>query len=447
MRILVVFPKFPEPDMNAGCLRMFEILRILVNQGHRVTFLAKTENDPRYREALEVLGIECVSDAGHGFTSYTARFRSLLQDRAFDVAILGFYHVYKTYAPYMRTFLPRCRLILDTVDLHFLRFQRQAVLAADSGMTERASRVAEEEGRAILGADVVWVVTEEEMKLAKHTFGSDLCVRVVPTIHRPSENVTCYERRNGIVFLGGYGHGPNVDAVNYFMRDILPLIRNELPNAPVIIAGSNPPPELYRYAETSTGVKVTGFVPDHRGLLAQCRVGMAPLRYGAGMKGKIGEYLACGLPTVTTSIGAEGMNLRHGHEVLIADDATGFAQAIVQLYCDPNLWRRLCAAGPGYIEHHLSPDAVAVLVQEGLAPAWGAERMRARRGPSPGYQGSIGPRKLGRRCSRSMEMLLRGLRNPRKACEILMRSADALRKGGADELRARLAVWAQRARV
>lgn len=447
MRILVVFPVFPEPDRASGHLRMFEILRILVGRGHRVTFLAQTEGDTRYREAVEALGIECVSDVGRRLTGYSARFRTLLQERAFHIAILPFYYVYNTYAPYIRAFLPDCRLILDTVDLHFVRIRRQAELAGGSRVVEAPSRVAEDEGRAILDADIVWVVTEVESELASQTFGSHLRVRVVPNVHRSSETVPGYEQRDGIVFLGGYRHSANLDAVNYFLRSILPLVRNELSSVPVLIAGSNPPPELCRHAETNAGVRVTGFVPDHRALLTQCRVGIAPLRFGAGMKGKIGEYLACGLPTVTTSVGAEGMHLRHSQEALIADNPAEFAEAVVQLYRDPDLWNQLSAAGPRHIEQRLSPDAVAVLLQNGLAPAPGAERAHTRRRPSRRLRIFISPRKLGGFCSRSIGRLFVGLRNPRKVLRLLMRSADALRKGGASELRARLAVWASRARA
>lgn len=435
MNILVAYPKYPEPDMQSGDLRMFEILRILLDSGHQVTFLAERENNPRYREAVEALGTDCVSNTGGVISGSSQRTQAFLKERTFDVAIFSFYFIYNKYAPYIRTFLPDCKLILDTVDLHFLRLQREAELTGDPAASEKASKVAMAERSAIFDAGVVWVVTEAERTVIKNTFGEDLKVAVVPNVHRLADSIPGYEQREGVVFLGGYVHRPNVDAIHYFMRDILPLIRSKLPNVTFTIAGSNPPPQFRRYSRGDLRVIVTGFIPDHRALLTQHRIGIAPLRYGAGLKGKIGEYLACSLPTVTTPIGAEGMNLRHDREVLIAEKPAEFALEVVRLYDDPDLWSRISAVGPKYIERHFSPKAVTPLVLNGLALAQASDRSRPRQSLSRSLP-SLSNSQVSPRPPRSFL-------NPRRVCQLLIHSIEAMKLGGTSEFRERFMAWAR----
>ena len=127
------------------------------------------------------------------------------------------------------------------------------------------------------------------------------------------------------------------------LRDVLPLIRRDLGDVPVRLVGSNPPAEIRALARD--GVEVTGWVPSTTPYITSSRLSIAPLRYGAGVKGKVGEALAHGLPVVTTSIGSEGMDLVDGEDVLVADGAEAFASAVVRAYRDPQLWERLRHGG------------------------------------------------------------------------------------------------------
>src|SRR5262249_6424465 len=150
-------------------------------------------------------------------------------------------------------------------------------------------------------------------------------------------------------------HRPSVDAVLYFARQILPLIRARLPELKFLVVGSNSPPEVR--ALDGDGVTVVGYVPDLADYLGSCRLSVAPLRYGAGIKGKVAMSLAHGLPCVTSSIAAEGMNRAPGKEVLVADDPPAFADAVVRLYTDPALWHRLSQKGMEFVAQHYSPKA------------------------------------------------------------------------------------------
>lgn len=424
MKILFAYPTFPEPDTNAGGLRLFEILRILVGRGHRVTLLAQKANDHRYREALQALGVECATDADESLADSVAEFHRFFQQRSFDVAIMVHYHIYNTYAPYLRAFLPKCRLVLDTVDLHFVRLQREAALTSDPIVHQHAETIRREETSALFDADTVWVVTETERQvLLRDVISNGVRVHVVPTIHPLAKNFPGYDQRQGIVFLGGYRHSPNVDGVRYFIEEVLPILRTMLPGVHITLAGSHPPGEVRKYERGDSRVAVTGFVADHRALLASHLVGIAPLRYGAGMKGKIGEYLACGLPCVSTSIGVEGMDMRHEHEVLIADDSTRFARAIVRLHHDQALWHTLSHKGVEYIQNRLSPEAIAPLVLD-AAHSSRETYVHKSRGV--------------------VARLLKGINHPRKLLQLFLSAIRALRKGGTAELHSRVKLWASR---
>lgn len=370
LNILFIYhERLPEPDTNAGDLRLWEMVRILGEAGHSVTFLAGKCRLPKYRHDFEGIGVRCVIDETDQFGRYEL-LAPFLRAGRFDCAVCVRYMTFNLFDAPIHTALPRCAVVLDTLDLHYLRTRREAELSPSPGAMETAATVYREEWAAMTYADSVWVVTETEKNLlgGRVKLGS-----VVPTIHRALENPPDYSERKGIVFLGGYQHAPNIDAVHHFMRHIYPVLTTRLPNIPVTIAGSQPPETFAEYARGNPNVVITGFIPDHRQVLASHRIGVAPLRYGAGMKGKIGEYLCCGLPCVTTSIGAEGMGLTSGRDCMIVDDPVAFADAIASLYQDEALWRQMSLASCRFMERY-SPDAVRPMVLSAVMQAVQARR-------------------------------------------------------------------------
>ena len=148
------------------------------------------------------------------------------------------------------------------------------------------------------------------------------------------------------------------------MREIFPLIGQRKPSVKFYIVGSNASSEIEAY--NSPTVKVMGYVPDIKPLLHSARVFVAPLRFGAGVNGKIGEALSYGLPVVTTSIGAEGIDLTSGENSMIADDAASFASSVLRVYEDPDLWRRLSESGYNHIENHFTPQIIGQKIEDGL---------------------------------------------------------------------------------
>jgi glycosyltransferase involved in cell wall biosynthesis len=194
---------------------------------------------------------------------------------------------------------------------------------------------------------------------------------VLPNVHEVSCALELNPRaRSGLCFIGGYEHPPNIDAVKWLVQGILPQIALSLGAAPhLTLLGSFPPPEVL--ALEGAGIEVPGYLADVSRYFLSARVFVAPLRYGAGMKGKIGQAMAFGLPVVTTSLGAEGMDLQDEKDVLIADDARTFAEAVALLYRDDDLWLRLSARGLEIVAERWSPEAMAKRLEallEGCTP-------------------------------------------------------------------------------
>jgi glycosyltransferase involved in cell wall biosynthesis len=161
-----------------------------------------------------------------------------------------------------------------------------------------------------------------------------------------------FASRRDILFIGSYRHLPNVDAVHFFVSDIWPLIRQRLPDAAFLILGSDPPPDIL--ALKGDGIDVSGYVEDLAPYFNRCRLSVAPLRFGAGIKGKIVTSLSFGVPCVATQIAAEGMGLTNGRETLIAESPQAFADAVVRLYADESAWQSLSDNGLEFVERNFS---------------------------------------------------------------------------------------------
>ncbi len=238
------------------------------------------------------------------------------------------------YLPIIRKISPQTKIIIDSVDIHFIREIREAELKKSPELKKRALLNKEKEIATYKQADRIWVVTETD-KNALSCIIIDKPIDVIPNIHEKVEYKKSFEESSDLLFVGNFNHLPNRDAIPFFCKDIFPIILNKLPEVKLYIVGNNPPEEIKAWS--SPQVIVTGYVPDLTPYLKKARISVNPLRYGAGMKGKIGEALSWGLPVVTTSIGAEGMGLIDGKEALIADLPQEFAQRVIQGYQDPVL--------------------------------------------------------------------------------------------------------------
>ncbi len=351
-RALVIDHQIPMPDHDSGSLRMSELLYLLRDLGLGVTLVPQNSVViPQYRDALTVQGIEVLSGP-HELDPYLKGVGSQLR-----VVILSRPTVAWANLPMIRSLVPETTIIYDTVDLHFVRERRRAAVEGSQAAKQSAEYHYDIELTLAKLTDQSWVISDQERD-ALHAEDSGLQVAVVPNIHRDEPSGLSFEHREGILFVGSYSHHPNRDAAHWLVEEILPLVRSRVGEVTLYLVGSYPTDDILALADE--GVTVLGWVKNLEEIYQRTRVFAAPLRYGAGMKGKIGESLAYGVPVVTTTVGAEGIGLRHGHDVLIADDADAFAGALADAYVSKVLWQRLAANGRETISQNYSPGSVKV---------------------------------------------------------------------------------------
>jgi glycosyltransferase involved in cell wall biosynthesis len=362
-QVLVIDHRIPTPDRDSGSFRMMEIIRAIKRRGHHVILLPDNMVvfSP-YLEDLQRMGVEVISapyyDSVEEYLAQNGRELNLVIMSRADVA----YRHMET----ARRHAPQARIVFDTVDLHFVREERQARLGESLEVRERAASRKEQELRLARMADLTLVVSAIEKTVIDQECGHEIDVRILSNIHpilkreRPG-----YESRRDIVFIGGFDHAPNIDAVLYFAREILPRVRDRIPEAVFQVIGPQPTPEVAGLASPS--IRILGFVEDVKPVFDQARVSVAPIRFGAGVKGKVNQSMSLGVPTVATSIAAEGMYLTHGENAMIADSPESFADAVVALWTSPELWQKVSRNGMQNLIEHFSVDAAARPIDELLA--------------------------------------------------------------------------------
>ncbi|HEX8151246.1 MAG TPA: glycosyltransferase [Pyrinomonadaceae bacterium] len=358
-QVAVFDDRVPTPDRDAGSARMLHILRALSEWCHPVFITTSKQVWPEYEQRLWREGVE---------TASALDLRRLMRERRFRAAVVSRPYVAEALLGRIRRADPRVKIVFDTVDVNFVRLAREAELAGDPAPAREAERYRKLEPRLARQSDLVWFASPTDRD-ALERLAPGIRSVVVPTAHTPRAGGLPFARREHLLFVGNFHHRPNADGVRFFAEEVLPLVRKELPDVELLLVGDGAPPDLS--SREAEGVRVLGYVPDVEPLFGRARVFVAPLRFGAGAKGKIGEALAHAVPVVTTPVGAEGMHLRDGEEVLIADSPAEFAGAVVRLYRDQGLWRRLSENGLAHVERHFSPRVVGRVVNDSVRGLFG----------------------------------------------------------------------------
>ncbi|HZH44737.1 MAG TPA: glycosyltransferase [Lysobacter sp.] len=359
--LLVIDAWLPESDRDSASLRLENLLRVAVEEGAHVCLLP---TDGAYRpgavERLQRIGVET------WHRPFQPRIAAWLREHGprFDTVMVCRHHVLRELLPLLRRYAPQARVVFDTVDLHYLRERRGAELAGDAALLRLAERTRAQELALVAAADVTLVVSEvERTVLAQDAPGAT--VEVLSNVHRVHGPGQSFDARRDLVFVGGFRHPPNVDAVRWFAAEVFPRIRAQAPELLFHVIGAEPPEDIAALAR-EPGIRVHGHVAELAPYMDGARVAVAPLRYGAGVKGKVNLSMAHGQPVVATACAVEGMHLRDGEDVLIADDPDAFAAAVLRLYGDRALWERLARNGLANVQRHFSLDAARAVVRRVL---------------------------------------------------------------------------------
>ena len=352
LRVLFLDHCTPSPNKDSGSVDAFNHMLLFREMNFQVTFIAEDnllfiENDTArlQRNGIEVLYSPYIRSVKEHLKEYGSRY---------DLIFLSRPLVFERNIGLVREYCARAKVWFHTVDLHYLRMEREANLFSSARMQEEAQRMKRRELSFAAEADVTTVVSATELMLMEKEL-PDSSVRLLPFARQVVKSLNKFDDRKDIIFLGGFQHAPNVDAVLFFVNEVMPLVRTLCPGIRLYLVGSNVPPLIK--ALDSSDIVVRGFVERLLPLLEQMRVSIAPLRFGAGIKGKIGSALSVGLPVVATSIAVEGMLLNSQEHVLVADSAVNIADAIARLYRDKALWEQISKAGLVFAEEAWGAEA------------------------------------------------------------------------------------------
>jgi glycosyltransferase involved in cell wall biosynthesis len=347
-RALVIDERVPQEGRDAGSQAMLSHVRALQALGHGVSLVA----------ADDLSGELAAPDVTLCGAPFYASVEEVLRRQAhsFDVVYLHRASIAARYLNLVRQYQPRARLLYSVADLHHVRLERQAAAEERPELLAEARVMRLKECTAAWQADAVLTHSTEEAALLRrmvpeaHVHLVPWSIPILGTGLRPG--AASFAARRGVAFIGNYGHEPNVDAARWLLEELMPLVWASVPQVPLLLVGAGMPEVLRRRvgAFAPDQVRAVGHVADlHGAVLNKVRLTVAPLRFGAGVKGKVLESLAAGVPCVMTPLAAEGIGFPAGLGGLVAADAAGLAAGIVRLHVDAREHARLAKAGLAFI--------------------------------------------------------------------------------------------------
>ncbi|MDD5579588.1 MAG: glycosyltransferase [Methylobacter sp.] len=374
-RVLVLDHCTPTPNMDSGSIDTFNILLLMREMGFQATFIPEHNflYLPDYTSALQRIGVEML------YAPYCTSVEQHLKEFGgrYDLAFLFRVGVVQRHLKTIRRHCKKAKVLFHTVDLHHIRMLREAELFNDMAKQQAAEEMRESELAAISAVDMTTVVSTMELEWLRTELPNEK-IHVLPFSRSIRGTEKGFLDRRDIVFVGGYEHHPNVDAVQYFVNEVMPFLRRLLPGIYFHVVGSKATAEIF--ALEAKDVVITGFVDDLNPFLDKMRVSVAPLRYGAGIKGKIGTAMTVGLPVVATPLAAEGMSVTDGENIVVSEGGEQFAEAVARLYQDEALWNRISRNGLELAENLWGAEAAwrilsDIMAELGLDAARGTRKL------------------------------------------------------------------------
>ncbi|MEM9320757.1 MAG: glycosyltransferase, partial [Pseudomonadota bacterium] len=330
--------------------------------GYKVTFLPQNlAHLGGYTHDLEREGIEVIT------APFCLSIENFLETRGaeFDAVYITRYYVGREVIDKIRQNAPKTKVLLNTADLHFLRILRSALVKNDPEQMAQAQAMRKDELEVICQSDVVLSYNDvENAVIQSHTDG------VVPVVKCPwvvnvPETVPDFAPRSGLSFLGSFNHHPNHEGLQWFAREVMPLV-GQRRKSPISLAVYGANMDASVHALRSDVIDTVGYIETVSDAYDRHRIFVAPLLSGAGIKGKVIAALAYGIPCILTPVAAEGVGLRHGHDCLITESPQDWSDAILSLYDDAELWQKISGNARAYVRDRFSFDTGRQLMRAAL---------------------------------------------------------------------------------
>ena len=340
-QLLIIGFVWPEPNSSAAGGRMLQLISLFTEEGYSITF-ASPAQDSDFMVNLEEYGVDKKS-----IVLNCSSFDAFVKELNPAVVLFDRFMMEEQFGWRVAENCPNALRLLDTEDLHCLRLARQKAFK-ESRLFQTSDLMAEEVAKreiaSILRCDLSLMISEFEMELLRTTFKIDkaLLYYLPFLLEKISvstfDKLPSFEERKDFVFIGNFLHEPNWNAVQYLKETIWPMIRKQLPQAVLNIYGAYPSQKVLQLHQPKEGFLIKGRAPKAQEVVSSARIVLAPLRFGAGVKGKLIEAMQCGTPSVTTTIGAESMHGDLPWNGFVADNPQVFADEAVQLYNDKKHW-------------------------------------------------------------------------------------------------------------
>ena len=336
-KVLVIGYVWPEPNSSAAGSHMMSILRLFKQQDWQVEFATPSQpTDHMIDLAEEGISSQEIKLNCDSFDDYISQYQP-------EIVMFDRFMMEEQFGWRVEKRCPNALKILDTEDLQCLRHARHQAHKEKRELTKADlfGDIAKREIAAILRCDLSLIISSFEMDLLLNTFNVAASVihhlPFMVDLTKLPRSTNSFSQRSHFMTIGNFRHAPNWDAVLY-LQEIWPLIRKQLPEAELHIYGAYPPPKATALHNPKTGFLVKGWADDAQQVMEQARLCLAPLRFGAGIKGKLLDAMMMQTPSITTSIGSEGMHQQEPWPGEVCDDVDSFVNAAVELYKNESRW-------------------------------------------------------------------------------------------------------------